>query len=164
RAAEGAGLDDQRPGAVAGGPAGCGEAPTAPSDDDEIELAHTAGRQNPAPPPRPPAAPIVPTPFPNPPPPPRGRGKNTPLSRAPPARADRGKNQPVCRESSKFGLIPPAMKRIDFFALARPVQERFVESTRGHGAPVPLLVARLPLPVAAVGWGCLSALAVVGWV
>ena len=56
------------------------------------------------------------------------------------------------------------MKRIDFFSLARPVQERFVESTRGHGAPVPLLVARLPLPVAAVGWGLLSALAVVGWV
>jgi len=56
------------------------------------------------------------------------------------------------------------MKRIDFFTLARPVQERFVASTRGQGAPLPLLVARLPLPVAAIGWGLLSALAVVGWV
>jgi len=56
------------------------------------------------------------------------------------------------------------MKRIDFFSLARPVQERFVESTRGRGAPVPLLVGRLPLPLPAIGWGLASALAVAGWV
>jgi hypothetical protein len=56
------------------------------------------------------------------------------------------------------------MRRIDFFTLARPVQERFVASTRGQGAPVPLLVARLPLPLAAIGWALLSALAVIGWV
>ena len=52
------------------------------------------------------------------------------------------------------------MKRIDFFSLMRPVQERFVESTRGNGQPTPLLVARLPLPLGAIGWGVLSAAAV----
>ncbi|HEV8550792.1 MAG TPA: hypothetical protein VGQ57_17220 [Polyangiaceae bacterium] len=56
------------------------------------------------------------------------------------------------------------MKRIDFFTLARPVQERFVESTRGQGVPVPLLVARMPLPLAAIGWGALSAAAVLVWI
>lgn len=56
------------------------------------------------------------------------------------------------------------MKRIDFFSLARPVQERFVESTRGRGAPAPLLVASLPLPVAAIGWALASALSVAGFV
>jgi hypothetical protein len=56
------------------------------------------------------------------------------------------------------------MKRIDFFSLARPVQERFVESTRGRGAPAPLLVAALPLPVAAIGWALLSTLCVAGFV
>lgn len=56
------------------------------------------------------------------------------------------------------------MKRIDFFSLARPIQERFVESTRGQGVPVPLLVARLPLPMGAIAWGLASALAVFGWV
>lgn len=55
------------------------------------------------------------------------------------------------------------MKRTDFFSLPRPVQERFVASTRGQGAPTPLLVAKLPLPLAAIGWGVLSALAVAGW-
>jgi hypothetical protein len=55
------------------------------------------------------------------------------------------------------------MKRIDFFSLARPVQERFVAATRGQGAPTPLLVANLPLPVGAIGWGALSALCVVLW-
>ncbi len=56
------------------------------------------------------------------------------------------------------------MKRTDFFTLTRPIQERFVAATRGHGTPAPLLVARLPLPVVAIGWGLLSVLAVVGWV
>ncbi|HWP10100.1 MAG TPA: hypothetical protein VNN72_30365, partial [Polyangiaceae bacterium] len=56
------------------------------------------------------------------------------------------------------------MKRIDFFSLARPIQERFVESTRGRGAPAPLLVAAQPLPVAAIGWALLSALSVAGFV
>jgi hypothetical protein len=56
------------------------------------------------------------------------------------------------------------MKRIDFFTLARPIQERFVAATRGHGTPAPLLVARLPLPLVAIGWALLSVLAVVGWV
>lgn len=55
------------------------------------------------------------------------------------------------------------MKRIDFFTLARPIQERFVASTRGQGTPVPLLVARLPLPVVAIGWALLSVLAVAAW-
>jgi len=55
------------------------------------------------------------------------------------------------------------MKRLDFFSLARPVQERFVESTRAHGVPVPLLVAKPPLPLGALGWGALSLLAVMGW-
>jgi len=56
------------------------------------------------------------------------------------------------------------MKRIDFFTLSRPIQERFVAATRGHGTPAPLLVARLPLPVVSIGWALLSALAVIGWV
>src|SRR5690349_15476187 len=56
------------------------------------------------------------------------------------------------------------MKRIDFFTLARPIQERFVAATRGQGTPVPLLVARMPLPLVAIGWALLSVLAVVAWV
>lgn len=56
------------------------------------------------------------------------------------------------------------MKRLDFFTLARPVQERFIASTRGQGSPAPLLVGRQPLPLAAIGWGLLAAGAVVGWI
>ncbi|HTQ05749.1 MAG TPA: hypothetical protein VMI54_17925 [Polyangiaceae bacterium] len=55
------------------------------------------------------------------------------------------------------------MKRIDFFTLARPIQERFVAATRGQGMPVPLLVAKLPLPLVAIGWALLSVLAVAAW-
>jgi hypothetical protein len=55
------------------------------------------------------------------------------------------------------------MKRTDFFSLTRPVQERFVAATRGQGSPTPLLVANLPLPLGAIGWGALSALAVIAW-
>jgi hypothetical protein len=56
------------------------------------------------------------------------------------------------------------MKRIDFFSLARPVQERFIAATRGQGSPVPLLVARQPLPLAAIGWALLAVGSVAGWI
>lgn len=56
------------------------------------------------------------------------------------------------------------MKRIDFFTLSRPIQERFVAATRGQGTPVPLLVARQPLPIVAIGWALLSVLSVGGWI
>jgi hypothetical protein len=55
------------------------------------------------------------------------------------------------------------MKRTDFFSLTRPAQERFVAATRGQGSPTPLLVANLPLPLGAIGWAALSALAVIAW-
>ena len=35
------------------------------------------------------------------------------------------------------------MQRIQFFSLPRPVQERFIESARGYGAPVPLFYRAL---------------------
>lgn len=56
------------------------------------------------------------------------------------------------------------MKRIEFFSLARPVQERFIAATRGHGSPAPLLVSRQPPPLVAIGWGLLSAAAVGAWI
>lgn len=56
------------------------------------------------------------------------------------------------------------MKRIDFFRLERPVQERFVDAARGQGIPAPLLVGSDPLPLAAIGWAALSALLVVLWI
>lgn len=56
------------------------------------------------------------------------------------------------------------MKRIDFFRLERPVQERFVDATRGQGVPTPLLIGSDPVPVAAIGWAALSALLVVLWI
>jgi hypothetical protein len=56
------------------------------------------------------------------------------------------------------------MKRIDFFTLARPVQERFIAATRGQGSPVPLLVSRQPLPLVAIGWALLALAAVGAWI
>jgi hypothetical protein len=55
------------------------------------------------------------------------------------------------------------MKRVDFFTLARPVQERFIAATRGQGSPVPLLVSRQPLPVVAIGWAFFAVVAVAAW-
>lgn len=43
------------------------------------------------------------------------------------------------------------MKRVDFYKLERPVEERFVDATRGQGV-VPLLVGKMPLPFDAIGW------------
>ena len=56
------------------------------------------------------------------------------------------------------------MKRIDFFRLERPVQERFVDATRGQGIPTPLLIGSEPLPVAAIGWALASALVLGLWI
>ena len=56
------------------------------------------------------------------------------------------------------------MKRIDFFRLERPVQERFVDATRGQGIPTPLLVGNEPLPLVAIGWAALSALLLMLWI
>jgi hypothetical protein len=56
------------------------------------------------------------------------------------------------------------MKRIDFFRLERPVQERFVDASLGQGMPTPLLVGSAPLPLSAIGWAALSALLVVLWI
>jgi hypothetical protein len=55
------------------------------------------------------------------------------------------------------------MKRIDFFSLARPVQERFIAATRGQGSPAPLLVSRQALPLVAIGWALLGFCAVAAW-
>src|SRR5262245_25736593 len=49
------------------------------------------------------------------------------------------------------------MEKVEFFTLARPVQERFVESSRGSSAPAPIAVARPPLDLAPVLWGAGSA-------
>jgi hypothetical protein len=44
------------------------------------------------------------------------------------------------------------MDRVEFFGLERPIQERFIESTRGTGAPAPVLL-ELPGPnVRALSW------------
>jgi hypothetical protein len=56
------------------------------------------------------------------------------------------------------------MKRIDFFSLMRPVEERFVDATRGQGTPTPLLAAKPPLPMAAIRWGALGVLLLVLWI
>ncbi|HEY3494316.1 MAG TPA: hypothetical protein VGK73_06510 [Polyangiaceae bacterium] len=55
------------------------------------------------------------------------------------------------------------MKRIDFFSLLRPVEERFVDAARGQGVPAPLLVAKEPLPFAALRWGALGVLLLALW-
>jgi len=54
------------------------------------------------------------------------------------------------------------MKRVEFYQLERPVQERFVDATRGQGV-APLLVAKLPLPFAAIRWGLLAGVLVIAW-
>ncbi|HEX6765535.1 MAG TPA: hypothetical protein VF103_08665 [Polyangiaceae bacterium] len=56
------------------------------------------------------------------------------------------------------------MKRIDFFQLTRAVEERFLESTRGQAAPLPLLVGSPPPPFDAIRWGGLAVLAFVAWI
>jgi hypothetical protein len=45
------------------------------------------------------------------------------------------------------------MKRIEFFQLTRAVEERFLSSSRGQGAPLPLLVGSPPPPLEAIKWG-----------
>lgn len=55
------------------------------------------------------------------------------------------------------------MKRVDFFTLPRPIQERFVASARGQGAPAPLLIAPPRPAYAAISWGLAAALLVLTW-
>ena len=65
----------------------------------------------------------------------------------------RGRSIEFCVERIHNGYLRPAsghsapirMQRIQFFSLPRPVQERFIESTRGYGAPVPLLYRALAM-------------------
>jgi hypothetical protein len=54
------------------------------------------------------------------------------------------------------------VKRVDFYKLERPVEERFVDATRGQGV-VPLLVGKMPLPLDAVAWGFGAFVLLVGW-
>jgi hypothetical protein len=54
------------------------------------------------------------------------------------------------------------MKRLEFYQLERPVQERFVDATRGQGVP-PLLVGKRPLPFDAIRWAALALVFVVAW-
>jgi hypothetical protein len=55
------------------------------------------------------------------------------------------------------------MKRVDFYQLERPVQERFVDASRGQGVP-PLLVGRQPLPFDAIRWAAAGLVFVVVWI
>ena len=48
------------------------------------------------------------------------------------------------------------MDRVDFWALSRSVQERFVESAKGGGAPVPLAVRPLARDPRLLSWGALG--------
>lgn len=56
------------------------------------------------------------------------------------------------------------MQRIDFFRLDRPIQERFIASSRGEASPRPLGVLLEPLPRPVLIWGGASvgALALLG--
>jgi hypothetical protein len=56
------------------------------------------------------------------------------------------------------------MKRIDFFQLTRAVEERFLESSRGQAAPLPLLVGPPPPPFDAIRWGAAAVGAFVVWI
>lgn len=55
------------------------------------------------------------------------------------------------------------MKRVDFFTLQRPIQERFVASAKGQGAPAPLMIAPPRPAYAAIGWGLASLALVLSW-
>ena len=55
------------------------------------------------------------------------------------------------------------MKRVDFFTLQRPIQERFVASAKSQGAPAPLMVAPPRPAYAAIGWGLACAALVIAW-
>jgi hypothetical protein len=56
------------------------------------------------------------------------------------------------------------MKRIEFFKLTRAVEERFLESSRGHGAPLPLLVGPPPPPFDALKWGAGAVASFAVWI
>jgi hypothetical protein len=56
------------------------------------------------------------------------------------------------------------MKRIEFFQLTRAVEERFLESSRGQAAPMPLLVGAPPPPYDAIRWGAAAAATFAVWV
>jgi hypothetical protein len=55
------------------------------------------------------------------------------------------------------------MKRVDFFTLQRPIQERFVASAKGQGAPAPLMIAPPRPAYAAILWGLASFALVISW-
>ena len=56
------------------------------------------------------------------------------------------------------------MKRIDFFQLTRAVEERFLESSRGQAAPLPLLVGPPPPPFDAIRWAAAAVAAFIVWI
>lgn len=56
------------------------------------------------------------------------------------------------------------MQTLEFFSLSRPVQERFIEAARAQGAPIPILVAKPPAPVAVLGWAGATLAFLVAWV
>lgn len=56
------------------------------------------------------------------------------------------------------------MKRMEFFQLTRAVEERFVASTRGIGAPQPLLVGSPPPPFDAIRWGAAAVATFILWI
>lgn len=55
------------------------------------------------------------------------------------------------------------MKRVEFFTLQRPIQERFVASAKGQGAPAPLLIAPPRPAYAAIAWGLAAVSLVLAW-
>ncbi len=54
------------------------------------------------------------------------------------------------------------MKRLEFYKLERPVQERFVNASRGLGVP-PLLVGKQAVPLGAWRWVLLAVLLAAAW-
>jgi hypothetical protein len=54
------------------------------------------------------------------------------------------------------------VKRVDFYKLERPVQERFVDATRGQGVS-PLLVGKMPLPADAISWAFGAGALLLAW-
>ena len=56
------------------------------------------------------------------------------------------------------------MKRIEFFQLTRAVEERFLASSRGQGAPTPILVGAPPPPFDAIRWGAGAVASFAVWI
>ncbi len=56
------------------------------------------------------------------------------------------------------------MKTVEFFSLSRPIQERFIAAARAQGAPIPILVARVPPPMKVIGWAAAAVAFVIVWI